>query len=280
MPEKTDFLAVLVIDRGDGWANVQPHVFAASHPEIAYRLALAKGEAAPGSQQFVGLAELSVSPPEPPTTAEMVRDDPTDLVKAKDELQAFQDPRWHVVPFDRRELRDALRGPVITHEPKDLESVRWDRLEHAYGSAQDVPVYLRSLGAEDAEIRGEALGALLMTIFHQGSLYSATVATLPFLLRLIEVETHPARLETMDLVRMIVNECCFSAYRERKEASLAAGEDPQKGLGDEPDLVGAIAEILGADIDLLERLRSDEDPYIRDMSEDVLRELKGESHTL
>jgi len=275
MPEKIDFLAVLIIDRGDGWANVQPHIFTASHPEIAYRLALARGEAAPGSQRFVGLAEMSVAPADPPAAAEMVPDDPADLVKAKADLLAFQDSRWRGVPFDETELISALQGPVITHEPRDLDAVDWNRLEHAYGSAQDVPVYLRSLGAEDEEVRRKAFSALLMTILHQGSLYSATVAALPFLLRLVEVESHPARLETMDLVRMIVNECFFDAYRQLQQASLAAGEDPRKALGYEP-LVAAISEVLWADIDLLKRLKSDEDPYIRDMVDEVFAELKGE----
>jgi len=273
MPEKTDFLAVLVFDRGDGWANVQPHVFTASHPEIAYRLALARGEPAPGSQRFVGFAEMSVAPPVTHTTGEMVRDDPADLVKSKADLLAFQDPRWHGVPFDERELRSALQGPVITHEPRDLDAVDWDRLEHAYGSAQDVPIFIRRLGAEDEGVREETYGALVMTILHQGSLYSATVAAIPFLLRLVAVPSHPARLETMDLIRMIVNECCFGAYHQRREASLAAGEDPRSSLGYDP-LVAAISEVLWADIDLLRRLQSDEDPHIRDMVDEVFAELK------
>jgi len=274
MPETTDFLAVLVFDRGDGWASVQPHVFSASHPEIAYRLALARGQGASGSQRFVGFAELSVAPAEFSTTGEMTRKDPADLVKAKDDLLVFQDARWQGVPFDRAELRSALQGPVITHGPRGLDRIEWERLDHAYGSAQDVPYFIRSLGAEDPDVRGEAFQALLMTILHQGSLYTATVAAIPFLLRIAEDPDHPARLETMDLVRMIAKECCFEGYHRRRSDAQREGEVVGGAGNEEPDVVGAIHRLFQADVSLLKELAWDEDPYIRDMAESVLGELK------
>lgn len=279
MSQRIDFLAVLVFDRDDGWVSLQPHTFTASHPEIAYQMALGRGKTPRGSQRFVGLSELKVLRDGSLKHAEMVKGDPAALVKEKANLSAFQDPRWQGIPFDSQELESALRAPAIASEPKDLEAVDWGRLSHAYGSAQDVPIYLRNLGSEEAEIRHQALRALVMTILHQGSLYSATVAAIPFLLRLVAAPSHPARLETMDLVLMIVKECCFDAYRQRREVLLAAGNDTHEGLGGEPDLVAAISEVLWADMDLLERLQSDEDPHIRDMVDVVFAELKGESST-
>jgi len=138
-----------------------------------------------------------------------------------------------------------------------------------------VPVYLRSLGAEDAEVREKAFGALLMTILHQGSLYSATVAAIPFLLRLVAVESHPYRIEAMDLIRMVVDECRFDTHRDRQEARRASGESPPGGTEGEPDLVAAISEILWADIDLLRELRTDDDPMIRNLVGEVFTELEA-----
>ena len=168
-------------------------------------------------------------------------------------------------------------APVIAFEPKGLDAVDWGRLSHAYGSAESIPVFIRNLGAEDSEVRQEAFHALLMTILHQGSLYTATVAAIPFLLRIVEAPSHPARVEAMDFVQMIVNECRFDDYQERREALLAAGDDPLKHYGDEPDLVAAISEALWADMDLLTRLQSDEDLNIRDMVQEVIEEMKGTS---
>ena len=129
-------------------------------------------------------------------------------------------------------------------------------------------------------MRSEAFHALLMTILHQGSLYSATVAAIPFLLRIVATPSHPARVETMVLLGMIVDECRFDDYRKRQEAMLAAGEDLRKYFGGETDLVAAIFKALWAEMDLLERLQSDADPSIRDMVDEVLEELKGKNSTL
>lgn len=274
MPDTIDFLAFLVFDRGDGWASIQSHIISASHPEIAYRLALARGKTASGSQRFVGVAEMSVAPPDFRTTGKMIAHNPNDLVKGKAELLVFQDPHWQGISYDEKELRRALQGPVITHEPRDLDAVDWERLEHAYGSAQDVPSYLRMLGAEDPEVRRRAFQALLMTILHQGSLYTATVATVPFLLRLVADPDHPARLESMDLLRMIAEECGFEAYHRRRDGALREGAGVGGDGGGEPDVIGAIHRLFLADLSLLRKLASDEDPYIQEMVEFVLGELQ------
>jgi len=177
--------------------------------------------------------------------------------------------------------RHTIQSPAaIAFDPEDLETVDWGRLSNAFGSARSVPVFIRNLGSEDAQEREEALYALVMTILHQGSLFSATVAALPFLLRIVATPSHPARLGTMSLVREIVLRCRFEDHRKRKEALIAAGEDPGMAPGAEPDLVVAISKVLWADRDLLERLRSDEDPAIRDMVKVVLAELRGTSWTI
>ncbi len=274
----TPFLAKLVFDRGDGWVSIQVHTFRASHPEIAYQLALARGRSARGDQRFIGLSELIASEGQPSGWGEMVRVDPKSLVKEKLSLGAFRDPRWEGLPWDERELDAALQAPLIPHRPRGLGTVDWGHLTHAYGSARDVPTYLERLGAVDPGVRQEAFQALLMSILHQGSLYTATVATIPFLLRLVEDPLHPARLEAMDLVRMITEECCFEFY-DRRRATLREGEEAEarseRQPGDDLDLVGSIRDMLLADMDLLKQLESDEDPYIVEMVKFVLSEAVG-----
>lgn len=65
-----------------------------------------------------------------------------------------------------------------------LDDVAWGSLEHAYGPADDVPFMLRALASGDDEQTEEALYDLHSNIWHQGSVYPATVPAVPFLVRI------------------------------------------------------------------------------------------------
>ncbi|MFI1286711.1 hypothetical protein ACH4U5_39185 [Streptomyces sp. NPDC020858] len=68
--------------------------------------------------------------------------------------------------------------------PDGIDDIDWAALEHAYGPADDVPDLLRAAGSADAQVRDEALGELFSSLCHQGSVYSATAAAVPFVARL------------------------------------------------------------------------------------------------
>ncbi|MBW5484785.1 hypothetical protein GPJ59_23610, partial [Streptomyces bambusae] len=65
-----------------------------------------------------------------------------------------------------------------------IDDIDWAALRHAYGPADDVPGLLRAAGSADAGVRDEALDELASSLCHQGSVYSATAAAVPFLARL------------------------------------------------------------------------------------------------
>ncbi|ETS85301.1 hypothetical protein PFICI_03326 [Pestalotiopsis fici W106-1] len=65
-----------------------------------------------------------------------------------------------------------------------LGEINWSNLEHAYGSAEDIPPLVRKLKSSDKEDITSAYGVLYTSIFHQGSRYSASSAVVPFLYRL------------------------------------------------------------------------------------------------
>ncbi|MFE7441554.1 hypothetical protein ACFU7X_13955, partial [Streptomyces chartreusis] len=73
------------------------------------------------------------------------------------------------------DLADVLAG---------LDDRPWGDVEHAYGSAEDVPAVLRALADDDPEKAGAALNELYGNIWHQGTVYAATVEAVPFLARL------------------------------------------------------------------------------------------------
>ncbi len=64
-----------------------------------------------------------------------------------------------------------------------LDLIDWGSLSHAYGEASDVPEILRSLLSPDAA--EDAAYELYGNIWHQGTVYSATAAAVPFLYELL-----------------------------------------------------------------------------------------------
>jgi hypothetical protein len=66
-----------------------------------------------------------------------------------------------------------------------LDTINWSSLTHAHGPADDVPGLLRSLRSQDADVRLQASAELHETIWHQGSVYPASAAAVPFLFELL-----------------------------------------------------------------------------------------------
>lgn len=85
--------------------------------------------------------------------------------------------------------------------------INWSSLEHAYGSAADVPELLIDLQSEDSAVRQRAYHELLGNIWHQGTVYSATAYAVPFLFELLD---SPA-IQDKDWLAMLL-------------ANIAAGE--------------------------------------------------------
>ncbi len=77
----------------------------------------------------------------------------------------------------------------------NLEEVDWSSLKHAHGVAADVPGLLRSLASSEPKVREESIYELFGNIWHQGTVYPATAAAVPFLYALLtapDVEDKPS----------------------------------------------------------------------------------------
>lgn len=72
---------------------------------------------------------------------------------------------------------DLPHGPGDPVDLPDLTDVNWAELEHAYGTAADVPHMLAGLAANDAQW-GEHLDDMVGSVTHQGSSYSSTAPAL------------------------------------------------------------------------------------------------------
>ncbi|MFE3021698.1 HEAT repeat domain-containing protein [Streptomyces sp. NPDC059256] len=75
----------------------------------------------------------------------------------------------------------------------DLDGVPWADLDHAYGQADDLPDLLRALTG-DQEQSTEALVELGASILHQGTVYGATVAAVPYLARLAAADVRTVEM--------------------------------------------------------------------------------------
>lgn len=107
------------------------------------------------------------------------------------------------------------------HEPlQGLASVPWDSLKDAYGSAATIPKLLHDLAGPDSELRSNALEAVAERLWHQGSIYSATAAAVPFLMRL--ALNTPDRVEALELVAAIAASAASYSEGEAEAQCLQA----------------------------------------------------------
>jgi hypothetical protein len=76
---------------------------------------------------------------------------------------------------------------------RHLDAVNWPQLQHAYGSAGDVPAQIRGLLSSHVSIRDDSLSSLFGNIWHQGTVYEATVYAIPFLAEILRSDAAPDR---------------------------------------------------------------------------------------
>ena len=86
---------------------------------------------------------------------------------------------------------------------EQLDSIDWASLGHAYGSAADVPHQLRSLLSDDEEIRQKALEELFGNIYHQGTVYEASIYAIPFLIEFLDDPNYQAKDDIVQLFACI-----------------------------------------------------------------------------
>lgn len=123
-----------------------------------------------------------------------------------------------------------------------LDQIPWIELSHAYGAAIDVPDQIRALVTADKDKRGGLFWGFTSNLFHQGSVYSATVAAIPLfqqLLRYQSVAEKPLILELLanfalgdpeDLDYVKLNEFVGHSKREYSHANDEYGRECYLGV--------------------------------------------------
>ncbi|MFD9047928.1 HEAT repeat domain-containing protein [Streptomyces zaomyceticus] len=139
----------------------------------------------------------------------------------------------------------------------DLDRTDWASLGHAYGTAEDVPGWLRGMVSPDPEIRQEAFSSFYSAVLHQGSVYSSTVASLPFLFAMADDPATPDRGEVVALLLSIGRE----AVDAEEIYAVICGED-----GEESTIYPDTARLMREHADAFVGYAGDSDPRVRQAS--------------
>ncbi|MEU9481503.1 HEAT repeat domain-containing protein [Streptomyces sp. NPDC048191] len=140
-----------------------------------------------------------------------------------------------------------------------IDEVDWASLRHAYGSAEDVPGWLRALASADTAERATALDGMYGALHHKERVYDSTLACVPFLLSLAAREEVPDR---GCLVELLVGIGTAGADEDpRAREAVCAGAEVFERLAGDPDpavrrpTAGALVHFLAPPTRVLDLLR-------------------------
>ena len=148
-----------------------------------------------------------------------------------------------------------------------LDAVPWGDLEHAYGSAADVPALLRKLLNPDPKVRREVLRTLYGNVFHQGTRYPATPYVVPFLIEMCASPDVPNRGDLLRYWGSLIT----GYFNVQERPCWGDGEriywcgEVQKSVGEDP-YSAALHQIYGESLkghDLLCNLLANEELGVR-----------------
>jgi hypothetical protein len=156
-------------------------------------------------------------------------------------------------------------GSGVDELAKALASIAWSSLSHAYGPAGDVPGLLFAITLGTDDVRRAAWWEIWGNIHHQGTVYEATVPSVPFIHAIGRSVEAPDRVQALTFLRQIaIGDGPFAAavraaVRPRAE-SLVAGwrHEPEpiqrallllstaypEFLGQHPDLVRLVPDSM------------------------------------
>lgn len=136
----------------------------------------------------------------------------------------------------------------------DLDRTDWASLGHAYGAADDVPGWLRGMVSPDPDVREKAFGNFYSAALHQGSVYSSTVASVPFLFAMADDPATPDRGNVVALLLGIGRE----AVDAEEVYAVICGED-----GEESTIYPDTANLMREHADAFVGYAGDPDPGVR-----------------
>ena len=152
-----------------------------------------------------------------------------------------------------------------------IDDIDWSSLTHAYGPADDVPGLLRSLNSPNEKTRKDAIYELFGNIWHQGTVYEATIYAVPYL---IELLASPEAEDKSVIACLLASIADGYGYLEvhAQPASFEAdwqsilakqGKDLQTEMADESATTNRVREAAKISLPVITPFLSDSDPETR-----------------
>lgn len=156
-----------------------------------------------------------------------------------------------------------------------IDDVDWSKLTHAYGEASDVPALLRQLASTDAGQRESARHALHGNIWHQGTVYEATVQAVPFLVELLAAPTLEDKAELLIFLSLCANGNSYCDVHQQLPLlkDKAETEEWKTQLKRELDWVNRTRAAVIAGQEIYERLLTHSEANIREAAGFLLASL-------
>lgn len=139
-----------------------------------------------------------------------------------------------------------------------LDLVDWHGVTHAYGPADDVPRLLKLMLSPDQQIREGAWEDLDNRVWHQGTLYPATAAVAPFLIRLAADRNYPDQMWAFDTLAGWADSSSYLAVYTRPGSLLVDRnmvqeviERPNQSPYFKPDVLEQVSQAVGQSLPLM-----------------------------
>ena len=146
--------------------------------------------------------------------------------------KTYLEKRQQELDFRRQNLQHIeLNGedtlPEYQHIPPDkaarmqkyLNAIPWAHLTHAYGCARDTPLHLLALLSTNEEERESAWYHLYASICHQGSVYEASCAAIPFFIHLLEQVPEDQQITILSFLADLAH-CDWYANRDQENLTV------------------------------------------------------------
>src|SRR5262245_2170965 len=150
-----------------------------------------------------------------------------------------------------------------------LDKIDWSELAHAYGAADDVPDLLRSLASADSDERENAFHELYGNIWHQGTVYAATVQVVPFLLELLE----SPKVESKDQILVLLAHLARGGSRPDVHQHSPSLEDNAAEQSRQDEIHNAVEKAVTSGESLYVAFLNEPDAALRDSTAYLLASL-------
>lgn len=126
-----------------------------------------------------------------------------------------------------------------------LGDINWANYNHAYGPADDVPGLIRGLLSESSEERENIWYELYGSLWHQGTIYEATVHAVPFFIELLQDKHTPDKFKILSYLGSLAEGSSYIDVHKSLSVLDFSDEDLSVNLQKELDWVSRTrAEIL------------------------------------